>query len=541
MIDLVNGGFDKNLYGQALKLGLLRVTTSNFNVLSNYQFKVVGVEHSYDQARIFLDQKWANHVLGYQDSSQWFNGKYTKAIQPADQFQRYVLSSVSADNSLNDGLTFFSSAVGKVDYLYNKKQVVNQLSYFTTVLVGAMVSIIILTAVIIIFLVTDVFMERYTKFIALMRVFGYRRGEINSMTLAIFIPFAILGWLLSFFLVWTAVYFAVKMGLQAISLPLSLPMPWLLFIAIFTVKTYQEIEIDKNKVTLTEDKIYAVNTIYNVFGGDNNIYGVTPQNIKITTVLDRNGQIFDDHSFSVGIVFEVKYDINNSFEFLTNQLFWLSLKYLTPDEIIKNNLVFTVSSAFQITNNSMLGIGSQGAIAIEKTPTGYQTTDQELLQWDCDTVNHQNLLQLGRMIFPKNINKIPNNTMRINVIQHYPNNRQLYMVTQAVNNGQLAQPKYKAIKVQGNDQWDLLTVALIQVIEIRNKLYVAVINPATENLDPILFNLQYDGSDWMLDLTAPIFLNLKQGFIPGEEYLATNSLFTVKGVTYVMTTLGNLY
>ncbi|AOX43916.1 hypothetical protein S100390_v1c05790 [Spiroplasma sp. NBRC 100390] len=308
-----------------------------------------------------------------------------------------------------------------------------------------------------------------------------------------------------------------------------------------TVKTYQEIEIDKNKVTLTEGKIYAVNTIYNVLGGDNNIYGVTPQNIKITTVLDRDGQILDDHSFSVGIVFEVKYDINNSFEFLTNQSFWLSLKYLTPDEIIKNNLVFTVSSAFQITKNSMLGIGSQGAIAIEKTPTGYQTTDQELLQWDCDTVNHQNLLQLGRMIFPKNINKIPNNTMRINVIQHYPNNRQLYMVTQAVNNGQLAQPKYKAIKVQGNDQWDLLTVALIQVIEIRNKLYVAVINPATENLDPILFNLQYDGSDWMLDLTAPIFLNLKQGFIPGEEYLATNSLFAVKGVTYVMTTLGNLY
>ncbi|WP_426605451.1 hypothetical protein [Spiroplasma endosymbiont of Glossina fuscipes fuscipes] len=277
------------------------------------------------------------------------------------------------------------------------------------------------------------------------------------------------------------------------------------------------------------------------WGGDNNIYGVTPQNIKITTVLDRDGQILDDHSFSVGIVFEVKYDINNSFEFLTNESFWLSLKYLTPDEIIKNNLVFTVSSAFQITNNSILGIGSQGAIAIEKTPTGYQTTDQELLQWDCDTVNHQNLLQLGRMIFPKNINKIPNNTMRINVIQHYPNNRQLYMVTQAVNNGQLAQPKYKAIKVQGNDQWDLLTVALIQVIEIRNKLYVVVINPATENLDPILFNLQYNGSDWMLDLTAPIFLNLKQGFIPGEEYLATNSLFTVKGVTYVMTTLGNLY
>ncbi|AOX43917.1 hypothetical protein S100390_v1c05800 [Spiroplasma sp. NBRC 100390] len=235
LIDLVNGGFAKNWYGQALKLGLLRVTTSNFNVLSNYQFKVVGVQHSYDQARIFLDQKWANHVLGYQDSSQWFNGKYTKAIQPADQFQRYVLSSVSADNSLNDGLTFFSSAVGKVDYLYNKKQVVNQLSYFTTVLAGAMVSIIILTAVIIIFLVTDVFMERYTKFIALMRVFGYRRGEINSMTLAIFIPFAILGWLLGFFLVWTAVYFAVKMGLQAISLPLSLPMPWLLFIAIFGI------------------------------------------------------------------------------------------------------------------------------------------------------------------------------------------------------------------------------------------------------------------------------------------------------------------
>ncbi|WP_338966399.1 FtsX-like permease family protein [Spiroplasma endosymbiont of Sarcophaga carnaria] len=231
LIDLVNGGFGKNWYGQALKLGLLRVTTSNFNVLSDYQFKVVGIQHSYDQARIFLDQKWGNQVLGYQDSPQWFNGKYTKAIQPADQFQRYVLSSISADNALSGGLTFFSSAVGKVDYLHNKKQVVNQLSYFTTVLAGALVSIII-------FLVTDVFMERYTKFIALMRVFGYRRGEINSMTLAIFIPFAILGWLLGFFLVWTSVYFAVKIDLQAINLPLSLPMPWLLFIIIFGIISF---------------------------------------------------------------------------------------------------------------------------------------------------------------------------------------------------------------------------------------------------------------------------------------------------------------
>lgn len=115
------------------------------------------------------------------------------------------------------------------------------------------------------------------------------------------------------------------------------------------------------------------------------------------------------------------------------------------------------------------------------------------------------------------------------------------MAIQNVKNGQLTPPKYEVIKLQGNDQWNLLTVALIQVIEIRNKLYVNVINPATENLDPILFILQYDGSNWTLDLTTPIFLNLKEWFIPGEEYLTTNSLFTAKGVTYVMTTFGNLY
>ncbi|WHQ36505.1 hypothetical protein [Spiroplasma sp. SV19] len=308
-----------------------------------------------------------------------------------------------------------------------------------------------------------------------------------------------------------------------------------------TSKTYQEIETNNNKITLAEGKTYAVNAIYKALGGDKNIYGVTPNNIKITTVLDRDGQIIDDQNFSVGIVFEVKYDINNGFEFLTNQSFWLLLKYLAPDEIIKNNLIFTASSAFQITDDTVLGIGSKSAVAIEKTATGYQTTDQELLQWDCDTVNHQNLLQIGRMIWPKNINKIPNNTMRVNFIQHYQNEKQLYMITQEVNNGQLTKPKYKEVKVQGNDQWNLLTVALLQVIEIRNKLYAAVINPAAENLDPILFNLQYDGTDWMLDLTTPTFPNLKQGFIPGEQYLITNSLFTAKGVTYVMTTLGNLY
>lgn len=307
------------------------------------------------------------------------------------------------------------------------------------------------------------------------------------------------------------------------------------------VERYQEIETDNNKVTLSEGKTYVINTIYKTLGGDNNIYGVTPSNINVTSVLDRDGRIIDEHNFSVGIVFEVKYDINNSFEFLTNQSFWLFLKYLDPDDIIKTNLVFTTSSAFQITNNNILGLGSQSAVAIENTMTGYQTTDKALLQWDCDTVNHQNLLQFGRMIWPKNINKIPNNTMRINVIQHYPNKKQLYMAIQNVKNGQLTPPKYEVIKLQGNDQWNLLTVALIQVIEIRNKLYVAVINPATENLDPILFILQYDGSNWTLDLTTPIFLNLKEWFIPGEEYLTTNSLFTAKGVTYVMTTFGNLY
>lgn len=74
---------------------------------------------------------------------------------------------------------------------------------------------------------------------------------------------------------------------------------------------------------MSEGKTYAVNTIYQALGGDNNIYGVTPSNIKITSVLNRDGQILDDHNFSVGIIFEVKYDINNSFEFLTKQSFWL--------------------------------------------------------------------------------------------------------------------------------------------------------------------------------------------------------------------------
>lgn len=132
------------------------------------------------------------------------------------------------------------------------------------------------------------------------------------------------------------------------------------------VERYQEIETDNNKVTLSEGKTYAINTIYKTLGGDNNIYGVTPSNFNVTSVLDRDGRIIDEHNFSVGIVFEVKYDINNSFEFLTNQSFWLFLKYLAPDDIIKTNLVFTTSSAFQITNTSILGLGSQSAVAIEK-------------------------------------------------------------------------------------------------------------------------------------------------------------------------------
>ncbi|WP_419335245.1 hypothetical protein [Spiroplasma endosymbiont of Sarcophaga variegata] len=44
------------------------------------------------------------------------------------------------------------------------------------------------------------------------------------------------------------------------------------------------------------------------------------------------------------------------------------------------------------------------------------------------------------MMWPKNINKIPNNTMRINVVQHFPNKKQLYMAIQNVNNGQLTSP-----------------------------------------------------------------------------------------------------
>ncbi|QED25238.1 ABC transporter permease [Spiroplasma citri] len=196
---------------------------------------------TYDTPRLFISINNANQISSFPTNNidgnlnimQWYNGKYTTEFQPSDQINRYALSSTNGDLSLNNFTTSYSSSVLTADYVGIKAKIMSRVIIVALSVALIFIVIIIMVSVITIYFAIDLFIKKFIKIIATMKVQGYSRWEINNLTLGIFIAFAVVGWLLGYFITWGLAWtitqrilmffnFYVPIGTGLITLPIIL-------------------------------------------------------------------------------------------------------------------------------------------------------------------------------------------------------------------------------------------------------------------------------------------------------------------------------
>ncbi|AGM25557.1 ABC transporter permease [Spiroplasma chrysopicola] len=211
-IGVLNNGFPTTWYSEAMRQGLLKITDNDVKTT----YHVVGIQNSYDVPRAYINQNVANNILGYpvtednlygQGNSanplQWFNGKFSKYQDQVDLTTRFNLSSQDGSYSVNNfinGQIFPASTEN--EFIGVKSDVIKKISIVSNNLSIIYVLLTIITAIIIIYIMTDFFVNSYLKFIAVMKALGYSNWEVNSLTLGIFTPFVILAWAVGVTVMW---------------------------------------------------------------------------------------------------------------------------------------------------------------------------------------------------------------------------------------------------------------------------------------------------------------------------------------------------
>lgn len=207
--------------------------------ITNYQ--IIGIHDSYDTARAYIDQKWANSIVGYSyfnDRSdnkdplaapgvyQWFSGKLSASDdiydiigrmsfkRSADDYNLYAMDSLRGNNE--------EPIIANSDLLLRKKEMLTKMAEIALSASLLFIVTTIICSILIVIMITDSFTEQFRIFMAHMKAEGYANKEINSFTLGIFTPWAFLGYVLGYGLGFLVVYGLV----QAVSRLAGLAFPF---------------------------------------------------------------------------------------------------------------------------------------------------------------------------------------------------------------------------------------------------------------------------------------------------------------------------
>lgn len=75
-------------------------------------------------------------------------------------------------------------------------------------------------------MITDLFTDQFRRFMAHMKAEGYTNWEINSFTLGIFTPWALLGYIVGFALGYLAIYGLINILISFVGVALPFTITW---------------------------------------------------------------------------------------------------------------------------------------------------------------------------------------------------------------------------------------------------------------------------------------------------------------------------
>ncbi|PPE04320.1 ABC transporter permease [Williamsoniiplasma lucivorax] len=235
-----------NWMNLALQNNLL--TNKLVNQNSSKKLKIVGLEDLYDGDKIYLDQLYANELLGITQSinqvqqladgqriNLWSNAKMSNNDKISDQLQRIILQSMQGNNATAGFAKYFKTGIGFTEYIDINKIAMQNLISATLVFAAIIIPIFMITGIITIYLITDIFIRRYRNFMNYMRIQGYTMREFHSLLLWIFSPVAILASALGMVTIWLLIKYTIPIALVKVKIALPLIVnPWL-FVGVFFV------------------------------------------------------------------------------------------------------------------------------------------------------------------------------------------------------------------------------------------------------------------------------------------------------------------
>lgn len=247
------------------------------------KYQIVGVQDSYDTAKAYIDQKWANSVAGYSyydDRSeakdptysngiyQWFSGKLSAADdiydivgrmafkRSADDYSMYSMSSLRGNTQV--------PIVANSDLLLRKKEMLTKMAEIALSASLLFIVTTIICAILIVIMITDSFTDQFRIFMARMKAEGYTNTEINSFTLGIFTPWAFVGYAVGYGIGFLAVYGFIQLVTRVAGLafpfafiwwiiPLSFGVIALIYFSTFIINTHQLNKMDLISLLKSEE------------------------------------------------------------------------------------------------------------------------------------------------------------------------------------------------------------------------------------------------------------------------------------------------
>lgn len=213
--------------------------TGDANPVHKYQ--VIGIQDSYDKSRAYIDQKWANKIIGYSyvddnpyyqgtDILQWFNGKLSANANVFDLIGRKSFKSNLDDYTIyaTTGLSGNKNIemVKSNDLLSRQQAMINKMSDIAFSASALFIVTTIICSILIVIMITDLFTNQFRRFMAHMKAEGYTNWEINSFTLGIFTPWALLGYIVGVTLGFLAIFGLVTILTNFVGVALPFTITW---------------------------------------------------------------------------------------------------------------------------------------------------------------------------------------------------------------------------------------------------------------------------------------------------------------------------
>jgi len=226
-----------------------------------HQYHVIGVQDSYDSPHAYIDQKWANQVVGYSANNsepyyanttipQWFSGKLSATDNIYDIIGRMAYKAKIDDYTMY--ATKFPNSnsniplIAKSDLLSRTQDMINKMASISLGAMALFITITIICSILIVIMITDLFTDQFRRFMAHMKAEGYTNREINSFTLGIFTPWALVGFAIGFclgFLTLFVLIRATKLILPFTIIWWILPVSFLIiggiYLSTFIINNYQ--------------------------------------------------------------------------------------------------------------------------------------------------------------------------------------------------------------------------------------------------------------------------------------------------------------